>query len=111
MPEYLVQYGRSAFVGKFTTGDESPWVRGSQVVVQSPRGLELGTLLGPVLGAALLTLIEESSRVLLGGSGRGIDLIVYSLLIIAIAVYYPRGVVGWLSDFVARRRNKGGKPS
>ena len=27
-----------------------------------------------------------------------------SLLIIAIAVYYPRGVVGWLSDFVARRR-------
>jgi len=47
MPEYLVQYGRSAFVGKFATEGESPFARGSRVVVQSPRGLELGTLLGP----------------------------------------------------------------
>jgi hypothetical protein len=45
--EYLVQYGRSAFVGRFTHEGESPFARGQQVVVQSPRGVELGTLLGP----------------------------------------------------------------
>ena len=64
----------------------------------------VGTLFGPVVGAALLTLIEESTRVLLGGTGSGIDLIVYSLLIVVIAVYYPRGVVGWITEFMARRR-------
>jgi branched-chain amino acid transport system permease protein len=69
----------------------------------------VGTLIGPIVGAALLTLIEESSRVLLGGSGRGIDLIVYSVLIIAIAVYYPRGVVGWVSELIARRRARQGE--
>lgn len=47
MPEYLVQYGHSAFVGRFAHGSETPFARGQLVVVQSPRGLELGTLLGP----------------------------------------------------------------
>ena len=70
----------------------------------------VGTLIWPVVGAALLTLIEESTRVLLGGTGSGIDLIVYSLLIVVIAVYYPRGVVGWITEFLARRRaNRGDK--
>jgi branched-chain amino acid transport system permease protein len=56
----------------------------------------VGTLFGPVVGAALLTTIEESTRSLFGGTGRGTDLIVYATLIIVIAVYYPKGVVGWL---------------
>jgi len=43
--EYLVQYGRYAFVGKFATDRE--YARGCQVIVQSPRGVEMGTLLGP----------------------------------------------------------------
>ena len=46
MPEYLVQYGHSAFVGKFATEGEA-YARGQRVVVHSPRGLELGSLLGP----------------------------------------------------------------
>lgn len=71
----------------------------------------VGTLFGPVVGAALLTLIEESTRVLLGGTGSGIDLIVYSLLIVLIAVYYPRGLVGWITEFLARRRASRGEKS
>jgi branched-chain amino acid transport system permease protein len=58
----------------------------------------VGTLFGPVVGAVVLTVIEEGSRVLFGGSGRGTDLIVYALVIIGVAIYYPRGVVGWLID-------------
>jgi branched-chain amino acid transport system permease protein len=58
----------------------------------------VGTLFGPVVGAVILTAIEEGSRALLGGSGRGTDLILYALVIIAVAIYYPRGVIGWLLD-------------
>jgi len=44
MNHHLIQYGRLASVGAFC-GDGDPLRRGSQVVVRSPRGLELGTVL------------------------------------------------------------------
>jgi branched-chain amino acid transport system permease protein len=46
----------------------------------------VGTLFGPILGAAVLTLIEEASRRWFGGSGRGTDLIIYGGIIVVIAV-------------------------
>jgi branched-chain amino acid transport system permease protein len=55
----------------------------------------VGTLSGPVIGALILTAIEEATRATFGGTGRGTDLIIYALLIIGIAVFYPKGVVGW----------------
>jgi branched-chain amino acid transport system permease protein len=56
----------------------------------------VGTLLGPVIGAVILTAIEEASRIVFGGTGRGTDLVVYGLLIVVIAVYQPAGVLGWV---------------
>jgi branched-chain amino acid transport system permease protein len=56
----------------------------------------VGTLGGPVLGAVVLTFIEEASRIVFGGTGRGTDLVVYGLLIVVIAVYQPAGIVGFL---------------
>ena len=64
----------------------------------------VGTLFGPLVGAGVLTLIEEGSRALFGGSGRGTDLIIYAALIVVIAVYYPSGALGWIKSFVARRK-------
>lgn len=43
-PEYLVQYGRPAFVGRFAAAC-GPFARGDRVVVRSPRGVELGAVL------------------------------------------------------------------
>lgn len=43
MAEYLVQYGRSAFVGRFASG--VTLARGDRVVIESPRGREFGTVL------------------------------------------------------------------
>lgn len=63
----------------------------------------VGTLLGPVVGAAVLTAIEEGSRSLFGGTGRGTDLVLYAVIIIGVAIYYPRGVVGWWLERRARR--------
>lgn len=63
----------------------------------------VGTLSGPVIGAAVLTLIEEGTRMLFGGSGKGTDLIIYAALIVVIAVYYPAGFVGWIRGYLSRR--------
>jgi len=64
----------------------------------------VGTLLGPVLGAGVLTLIEEITRSSFGGSGRGTDLIIYAALIVVIAVFYPSGLLGWWNARVERAR-------
>jgi branched-chain amino acid transport system permease protein len=55
-----------------------------------------GTVIGPILGAAILIPLSEYSRVLLGGTGKGMDLIVFGALILFISVYQPQGLVGFL---------------
>jgi branched-chain amino acid transport system permease protein len=55
----------------------------------------VGTLFGPVIGSVVLTSIEEFTRIMFGGTGRGTDIIIYAGLIIVIAVFYPAGIVGW----------------
>ncbi len=59
----------------------------------------LGTLWGPLVGAALLTPLSELSRSYLGGSGSGVDLVLYGALIMLVALLRPQGLVG-----LARRR-------
>jgi len=63
----------------------------------------LGTLWGPVVGAAVLIPISELTRSYLGGSGQGIDLIFYGGLIMVIALLKPEGIVGIWSEFIRRR--------
>jgi branched-chain amino acid transport system permease protein len=55
----------------------------------------VGSLGGPVIGAIILTVIEETTRAAFGGTGRGTDLVIYALLIIIVAVFYPGGVAAW----------------
>ena len=63
----------------------------------------VGTLLGPVIGALVLTSIEEFTRIIFGGTGRGTDVIIYASLILVIAVFYPTGILGWVRSFKERR--------
>jgi branched-chain amino acid transport system permease protein len=61
----------------------------------------LGTLWGPAVGGVILIPLNELVRSYLGGSGAGIDLIIYGLLIIVISLARPQGLV---SLFAARKR-------
>jgi branched-chain amino acid transport system permease protein len=54
-----------------------------------------GTVIGPYLGAAILIPLSEYSRILLGGTGKGVDLILFGALILVISVYQPLGLVGF----------------
>lgn len=42
---YLVQYGKPAYLGRFTSNGEESYSRGSRVVIDGPRGIEIGTIL------------------------------------------------------------------
>ncbi|MBV8746361.1 MAG: branched-chain amino acid ABC transporter permease [Xanthobacteraceae bacterium] len=68
----------------------------------------IGTLWGPVLGTVLL---EPTSALLQSwlGSGRGgVQLTVYSLILIAVILYRPAGLIGLITD-VATRLVRGGQ--
>src|SRR3989449_2678136 len=56
----------------------------------------VGTLWGPVLGAAVLVPLSEGTRVWLGGTGKALDLLIYGALIMAIAAVQPAGLMGFL---------------
>ena len=61
-----------------------------------------GSIMGPVIGAAILIPISEVTRVWLGFKGTGMDMIIYGTLIMLISVYQPKGVWGLLST-IGRR--------
>ena len=51
-----------------------------------------GSIMGPVVGAAILIPASEYTRVALGYKGTGVDMLIYGLLITLISMYYPEGV-------------------
>ncbi len=63
----------------------------------------VGSLWGPLLGAAVLVPLSEGTRVLLGGTGKALDLVIYGALIMAIAVFQPAGLMGLVRQLGARR--------
>jgi branched-chain amino acid transport system permease protein len=56
----------------------------------------LGTVVGPLIGAFLLTPIDVLLRGWLGGVFAGLNLIVYGTILIVAVIYFPIGVGGWL---------------
>jgi branched-chain amino acid transport system permease protein len=63
----------------------------------------VGSLWGPLLGAAVLVPLSEGTRVLLGGTGKALDLLVYGALIMVIAVFQPAGLMGLVRQLGGRR--------
>ena len=69
----------------------------------------LGTLWGPLLGAAILIPLQEYTRAIWGGLGGGVDLIIFGILIIVIVIRQPKGVMGFISWLASRSKAaKGG---
>ncbi len=62
----------------------------------------VGTLWGPLVGTALMIPLSEFTRIKFGGTGSGVDLIIYGGLLTAVAVFQPTGLVGLVRGW--RRR-------
>ena len=74
-----------------------------QIVLISMLG-GAGSIMGPVIGAAILMPVSEITRVMLGHKGTGIDMLIYGALITLISVYQPKGVWGLFSNIGKRTK-------
>jgi branched-chain amino acid transport system permease protein len=63
-----------------------------------------GTLWGPALGAAILIPLSEYSRIWFGGTGRNVDLVIYGLLIMAVCMWRPNGILSFFEEGIRRRK-------
>lgn len=54
----------------------------------------VGNIYGPIIGAAILIPLSESTRIILGGSGTGVDLMIFGAMILLVACFQPRGIIG-----------------
>ncbi|BBO66248.1 amino acid ABC transporter permease [Desulfosarcina alkanivorans] len=69
----------------------------------------IGTMAGPLLGAAVLIPLQEYTRALWGGLGGGVDLIVFGLLIVVVVIKQPMGIMGILRDLKKRFKRTSAK--
>ena len=73
----------------------------------------VGTLWGPLIGAAVLIPLSEITRIYLGGTGGAVDLIIYGALIVLICLFKPEGLIGlarqWLPTAQAAKEADHGR--
>lgn len=69
----------------------------------------LGTLYGPIIGAAVLIPLSEYTRIHFGGTGKGIDLIIFGFLVVVVACYQPQGIIGIFRKFKQPKEAVGGE--
>lgn len=72
-----------------------------QMVVMSVIG-GLGTMWGPMLGALLMVPMNELIRAYFGGAVHGLNLLIYSVLLIIVILIIPRGIYPTLVDWVKK---------
>jgi branched-chain amino acid transport system permease protein len=66
----------------------------------------VGTLWGPVIGTVLLETTSALLQSWLGNSIGGVQLTVYALILMAVILWRPTGIMGYLAEIYARGRTK-----
>ena len=66
----------------------------------------MGSVWGPMIGAAIIIPLSEGSRMFFGGMGAGMNYLIYGLLIMIVAVYQPGGIVGAVNAYREKRKNR-----
>jgi branched-chain amino acid transport system permease protein len=64
----------------------------------------LGTAIGPVLGAFVLTPLSELLRSYFGGGAAGLHLAIYGGVLVIVMLYLPSGLAGALDRICGRRK-------
>jgi branched-chain amino acid transport system permease protein len=66
----------------------------------------VGTLWGPAIGTVLLETTSALLQSWLGNSIGGVQLTVYSLILMAVILWRPTGIMGYAAEAYARRRRR-----
>ena len=54
----------------------------------------IGNVYGPIIGSAIYYSLELLVRRLTGGSGSGLNLIIFGILIVLVTCFEPQGIIG-----------------
>ena len=69
----------------------------------------IGTLWGPVIGTMLLETTSALLQSWFGNSIGEVQLTVYSLILMAVILWRPTGIMGYVAEVYMRRRTKSAK--
>jgi len=64
----------------------------------------IGTALGPVIGAFIITPLQELLRIYISGEYQGLQHIIYGIVLVVVVVCIPQGVYKWVTESIFRKR-------
>jgi branched-chain amino acid transport system permease protein len=64
----------------------------------------IGTALGPVIGAFIITPLQELLRVYISGEYQGLQNIIYGIVLVVVVICIPQGVYKWVTETIFRKR-------
>ena len=86
-------------------GDTFGWHVSVEMILRTLIG-GMGTVLGPLFGSLALSFISEITRALFGNIVPGIHMIIYSVILILIVLYFPKGIFVWVKEILKKVINK-----
>ena len=58
----------------------------------------IGTTLGPVIGAFIITPLQELPSLFIGGQYQGLQHVFFGVILIVVVLWMPQGVVSWVKE-------------
>jgi branched-chain amino acid transport system permease protein len=83
-----------------------PWI--SIEALLAPLIGGVGTVFGPLLGALVVKILGEITK-LATGDAPGLDLVIYGSVLVLVIAFAPRGVAGIIADLYHRLRALSGR--
>jgi len=91
------------YIQYITPGETFSWHLSVEMILRTLVG-GMGTVLGPLFGSLTLSFVAEVTRVVFGDIIPGIHMIIYSIILILIVLYFPRGIFVWLNERLFTKR-------
>jgi branched-chain amino acid transport system permease protein len=60
----------------------------------------IGTAIGPVIGAFLITPLQELLRVYISGEHQGLQHIIYGVVLVVVVIFIPQGIHKWATGII-----------
>ena len=64
----------------------------------------IGTAMGPVIGAFIITPLQELLRIYISGEHQGLQNIIYGIVLVVVVVCIPQGVYKWVTETIFKKR-------
>jgi branched-chain amino acid transport system permease protein len=64
----------------------------------------IGTAMGPVIGAFIITPLQELLRIYISGEHQGLQNIIYGIVLVVVVICIPQGIYKWATEKVFKKR-------